>query len=787
MKSFATLILILFFNVGFCQVNFIGYDPIVNGQSLGAINPIAVDTAGILYTVSWCTSCPDAPFYLYYFNGSDWLIADTNQSVWPATMSMFFDEDNNLWIENGGELIKWKNGVVLNQSIPSTQLGGRNLDNVKKGSNNIIWANAGFVGPGVNTYARYDGTNWTMFDSSEVGLTAYERSFYFTIDTNNYLFAVSDTTGLHKYNGTSWSVINSTNSNLPAGVRLRNIVHDSKNNLWMLGYNALSHCDFYKYDGNSFTMYPCGGVGNGINPNHLYADKDDNVWCVTGLSLIKFNGSYITIFPLPNGANFGGLGYISLHEASSTHWFSSVNGVGEIARFNENGYQTVRGKVFDDVNQNGAMDAGENALPGAMIRSSASSYTLTDSAGMYNLAYVDSNVSITIDHILKPWSVQTTLPLTYSVTPATDSTCCYNFGTYKYPNINEVSIYGFIPNARPGFQTMANVYYANGGTTLLSDTILVVHDSLLQFSSASVAPVYQGGDTIMFSYSNLAPGNNGFIDIYFNVPVTAVIGDTAHCIARIGPVSVDTLPDNNTWDMSVIVGGSYDPNEKKVTPEGAGPTGDIAGNQRLTYQVNFQNTGTDTAFTVVVTDTLSNLFDVSTFQLIAYSNPVVVELNNNVLKFTFPSILLPDSNTNEPASHGYVRFSILPKTNLTFGSQLTNKATIFFDFNTGVITNTVVNTITSPVSIKKLIADAAIAIYPNPANEYIYVKLNTASNSLKQLTITEMSGRKVISVPYYGPHVKVNCSSLENGLYILDVHDGQQSWVRKFLLHKDGD
>jgi hypothetical protein len=58
------------------------------------------------------------------------------------------------------------------------------------------------------------------------------------------------------------------------------------------------------------------------------------------------------------------------------------------------------------------------------------------------------------------------------------------------------------------------------------------------------------------------------------------------------------------------------------------------------------------------------------------------------MEFKFENILLVDSNTNEPLSHGFVRYRIQPKTNLSAGDSITNFAAIYFDFNEPVITNT---------------------------------------------------------------------------------------------------
>jgi len=143
--------------------------------------------------------------------------------------------------------------------------------------------------------------------------------------------------------------------------------------------------------------------------------------------------------------------------------------------------------------------------------------------------------------------------------------------------------------------------------------------------------------------------------------------------------------------------GSFDPNDKMGFPVGQGEEHLIEANTDLEYLIRFQNTGTDTAFQVVIRDTLSQHLDLTSLQPGASSHDYELEVNHTgVIKFTFPDIELPDSNINEPLSHGFVQFKIKQLRDLTPGTVIKNKAGIYFDFNAPVITNEVVHTIKKP-------------------------------------------------------------------------------------------
>ncbi|MEO1438569.1 MAG: carboxypeptidase-like regulatory domain-containing protein, partial [Bacteroidota bacterium] len=102
--------------------------------------------------------------------------------------------------------------------------------------------------------------------------------------------------------------------------------------------------------------------------------------------------------------------------------------------------------------------------------------------------------------------------------------------------------------------------------------------------------------------------------------------------------------------------GAFDPNDKQATPEGYGDQHYIRPNTRLDYLVRFQNTGTDTAFNIIVRDTLSEYLRPASLRMLQSSHPYTYDIQEgNILIVTYENILLPDSNVNEPASNGFFK------------------------------------------------------------------------------------------------------------------------------------
>jgi len=140
---------------------------------------------------------------------------------------------------------------------------------------------------------------------------------------------------------------------------------------------------------------------------------------------------------------------------------------------------------------------------------------------------------------------------------------------------------------------------------------------------------------------------------------------------------------------------SWDPNDKQVSPVGITANKYIKPEDELEYLIRFQNTGNDTAFKVVIRDTIqTDVIDIATLTSGASSHNYTFNIyGHGIAEWTFDNILLPDSFVNEPGSNGFVKFKAKLLPNIAPGTLVTNSADIYFDFNAPVITNEVWNTV----------------------------------------------------------------------------------------------
>jgi uncharacterized repeat protein (TIGR01451 family) len=204
---------------------------------------------------------------------------------------------------------------------------------------------------------------------------------------------------------------------------------------------------------------------------------------------------------------------------------------------------------------------------------------------------------------------------------------------------------------------------------------------------------------------------------------------------------------------------SYDPNDKQVSPAGVGASHIVAEGTPLEYLIRFQNTGTDVAYNVVITDTLDEYLDVSTLQIGAASHPFSWNVSGQgrpVINWTFNNIQLPDSTHDEPNSHGYVRFRIGQKPENGLGNVISNQAAITFDYNSPILTNVTINTVGEiPQQLSSVPIDICKGNYPTTASAGEKISLQTIGTTTLNANIPLkgrgqwklMSGKGVLADP----------------------------------------
>jgi len=225
-----------------------------------------------------------------------------------------------------------------------------------------------------------------------------------------------------------------------------------------------------------------------------------------------------------------------------------------------------------------------------------------------------------------------------------------------------------------------------------------------------------------------------------------------------------------------VTSAAYDPNDKQGFPNGYGNEHYIRPNQDIEFLIRFQNTGTDTAFTVIVKDEISALLDLTSVKVGASSHPMEWKISEgNTLEFIFNNIMLPDSNINEVASHGFIEFKISQQPDLAEETVINNKAEIYFDFNPPIITNETYHTIGLnfiTVSTQNPISNAAnILVHPNPFQHQAIFELEKIETSDGLFELFDISGRLAWQQKFSGKQFELKRNDFKSGMYFYKISD----------------
>jgi hypothetical protein len=347
-------------------------------------------------------------------------------------------------------------------------------------------------------------------------------------------------------------------------------------------------------------------------------------------------------------------------------------------------------------------------------------------------------------------------------------------------------------DARPGFDMYLTCRINNTGYLKGKGDLVLNYDPLLTPLSTNPANgiINTVANTITWVTDCIPPGFSVHYNAFFNLPASTPLGTLLSNSATItgtpGTLEYD-LSDNTSSLLKTVI-GSFDPNDKQVTPEGLGATGDVLHNTRFDYRIRFQNTGTASAINIFVMDTIDSELDLNTFVMHRASHNYDLVINGNILTWRFFNINLPDSNTNEPLSHGFIEYSISPKPGLADGTTIENVAAIYFDFNQPVITNTTLNTMqTSLAGISEPATNEELLVYPNPTSQDLTILPRFEISGLIDVSIVDLLGKHIQTV-YKGTYshsssIKTNVSSLAKGMYLLRIqHQGgisQVKWIKQ--------
>jgi hypothetical protein len=446
-------------------------------------------------------------------------------------------------------------------------------------------------------------------------------------------------------------------------------------------------------------------------------------------------------------------------------------------------YNLITGRLFADLNSNGVHDSGELPLSAQKITEQVTgNFTYSDHQGNYTVSVQDTG-SFTVSPQFANWynHIPTTQAAAFSGINQTDS---FNDFAFQPQGLFEDVCVTITPlrNFSSGMNATYALTYLNKGTISVLPTMIFYLDTNQNYLSATITPTSVNIDSIVWNLPALPPLQFGTIIITVNVDAGILIGTPINSSLKIEPLLNDADPANNIALSQVLTTASFDPNDILVN-EDTLTTTQLSNAPWLEYIIRFQNTGNDTAFTVKILNPIdTNKLNLSTFEFTNASHPVNLNWINyqRNMEFKFENILLPDSNTNEPLSHGFVRYRIQPKTTLSAGDSITNFAAIYFDFNEPVITNTAKTIIILPTSIASATpSQGKLHVFPNPAENTINISGIQLENGKAQLRLTDIYGKLIFEKTVTSTTSTLETNQLSNGIYLIQSVGMRATFVKQ--------
>lgn len=277
----------------------------------------------------------------------------------------------------------------------------------------------------------------------------------------------------------------------------------------------------------------------------------------------------------------------------------------------------------------------------------------------------------------------------------------------------------------------------------------------------------------------------GALDI--NQCTLLTIEDSIQCGATLGNVVCATTlatakPICTTYQYDpteiscLTLVNAYDPNDIKGWVDERRPcfpdkkTNDAAD---VEYRIRFQNTGNDTAYRVQIVDTLpADKFNIASLSPGPSSHPYNLSVRGDrVLVWTFDRINLPDSSTNEPASQGFVKFTLRTANPASSYNYLANQAHIYFDANLPIATNEYLlqkcqTSVLSPTSLWP----PRCFVSPNPATTQVSIGVRgTPPFNIQYWYVLDARGQPIRSGSANDTSINLDVSNLEKGTYFVKL------------------
>jgi sugar lactone lactonase YvrE len=716
---------------------------------------------------------------LFKFDGKEWMATPPipDHMGWSHELQDV-DEGQNVWVSGYSTdgAIRFDGLAFGRLRVPHPQYGGflESITGVEVDTAGDLWMQSG------NWVLQYkkDGFAHSEGFYAETPYADYHMPNQAEVIKGGFGDLWAAANKVFRYHEESWEPLPNTASAL--NLYGRNVAGSHSGTFWL--HNNLGDTLYYYQNGNwTATGMPDELLSSfSFNFSDMRVGPDTTLWLAThgglwGLKSGQWSHFHILNTPLPSN-NIQNLDF----DTHGTLWIGTACG---LVAYNPGGIEdifgspraSVAGRVFRDLNGDGLFDEGDVPLQyHRVLLLPDSVYSFTNADGTYHFNTAPGHYEV--QYLPTPgWSVDAGQD-SYAFEIELEQLDGFDFRVAPETEIEALNI-ELVGNAsRCNLPAMYWLDYSNRGTLPESGQVRLVLDPDVIYQYSEPAPDYWLGDTLVWTFSDLFPEAVQGIAVITLMPGVQDVADSLlvhHASVYRMEAPPTSLEETDSQELSQILRCSYDPNDKLVASAGPMYGAQSLHRDPLEYTIRFQNTGNDTAFTVVIRDTLDKNLDWSTFEPLAASHAHQTVLRSNgALEFRFEDIYLPDSIVNEPASHGFVKYRIRAKAVPELPLMVYNRAAIYFDLNPPIITNTTVSELVEnlPTALQREWVELELTVSPNPVREQLQVRWAGGAAVAK---VVNSSGQTVIPLfAVRAPQFEVPVAQLPAGIYFLKL-EGQ--------------
>ncbi|MFC0878314.1 T9SS type A sorting domain-containing protein [Saccharicrinis sp. FJH2] len=233
--------------------------------------------------------------------------------------------DNNglpwIGVEFTGTLKMTEEGKWFLLPQVSTDAFERGTHEILVTENGAVWTST------INILTRYKENNVESYTTNgSIISLAEDAEGSIWIGTANYFHGHYD--GLVKYDGKNWTIYNSSmTGSIP--LAFSSIAIDKHGALWMGGYEGIDHpyTDLVEFDGTSWIVYYAPFHNHPFYIREIAIDEVGTKWLATNHGLMTFDGSDWTTYNVLNSELPSDNVYSIIIDSNGTKWLGTANGL----------------------------------------------------------------------------------------------------------------------------------------------------------------------------------------------------------------------------------------------------------------------------------------------------------------------------------------------------------------------------------------------------------------------------------------------------------------------------